>query len=505
MGKIKAKQIAYAAPFTVNGSEALDIAATGITNSHLASGIDGSKISNATMPGSALTNTSVAGTKLMANTVGADKLEQSVLNMINRGTTIREPVLVVEQLIADGASSGIAPAALLAVTATLPTADDTLVIKDGTGTETFTFKAAASVAFEVNIGAGEAACADNIAAAINADSVRYSAVVETGLDKIRDPVVVIYRKVAVASGSETSRIYQGVGTSLRYIPFGPSATALRYDGTISTSGSVTNYTSTDLAALPTSDPTSANFGFGRALAGLIDGDLRFIMADNVGYAFDIDGNTWNLGLGSSIAAGSVGPTELNSSVAGAGLAGGGGCALSVNVDDTGIEINTDTLRLKDGGVVEAKLGATSVTAAKLGADVAGNGLTGGNGSALAVLAANTSVNVAAGGVKAAVPVKDDKSLNPSGAVSTDETDTGIDITKAPAAGSYVSVLLNGVKVELGDGVRTKDCYFSVDGGTTARAISSIAAADSLYWNAVVSGVSLSTADEIDLEYLNTTP
>jgi len=38
----------------------------------------------------------------------------------------------------------------------------------------------------------------------------------------------------------------------------------------------------------------------------------------------------------------------------------------------------------DGAVATAKLGATSVTAAKLGSDVAGTGLTGGNGAALAV-------------------------------------------------------------------------------------------------------------------------
>ena len=67
-------------------------------------------------------------------------------------------------------------------------------------------------------------------------------------------------------------------------------------------------------------------------------------------------------------------TGLASSVAGNGLAGGAGTALSVNVDDVGIEINTDALRLK----------ALGVTAAKLNADVAGNGLTGGGGSALAV-------------------------------------------------------------------------------------------------------------------------
>lgn len=75
--------------------------------------------------------------------------------------------------------------------------------------------------------------------------------------------------------------------------------------------------------------------------------------------------------------------QLDSAAAGAGLGFAAG-VLSVNVDDSGIEIATDTLQLKDLGVSTAKLAATSVTAAKLGSDVAGTGLGGGNGAALTV-------------------------------------------------------------------------------------------------------------------------
>ena len=81
---------------------------------------------------------------------------------------------------------------------------------------------------------------------------------------------------------------------------------------------------------------------------------------------------------------SIDETHLTASVAGNGLSGGNGSALAVNVDDSTIEINTDALRVKDLGIGTAKLAATSVTAAKLGNDVAGAGLSGGNGSALAV-------------------------------------------------------------------------------------------------------------------------
>ena len=42
--------------------------------------------------------------------------------------------------------------------------------------------------------------------------------------------------------------------------------------------------------------------------------------------------------------------------------------MAVNVDDTGIEINSDAIRLKDSGVVTAKIADSNVTTAKLAAD-----------------------------------------------------------------------------------------------------------------------------------------
>lgn len=53
--------------------------------------------------------------------------------------------------------------------------------------------------------------------------------------------------------------------------------------------------------------------------------------------------------------------QLDSSAAGAGLGFSSG-VLSVNVDDTGIEIATDTLQLKDGGITNAKVNATAAIA-----------------------------------------------------------------------------------------------------------------------------------------------
>lgn len=72
---------------------------------------------------------------------------------------------------------------------------------------------------------------------------------------------------------------------------------------------------------------------------------------------------------------SIDENMLTASVAGDGLAGGNGTALSVNVDASTIEINSDTLRIKDAGVTAAKL-ATGVADQST--------ITGGAGSALAV-------------------------------------------------------------------------------------------------------------------------
>jgi hypothetical protein len=76
--------------------------------------------------------------------------------------------------------------------------------------------------------------------------------------------------------------------------------------------------------------------------------------------------------------------KISTSVAGDGLSGGNGAALSVNVDDSTIEIDTDTLQLRNLGVSTAKLQDNCVQTAKIAndavdktkihSDVAGNGL-----------------------------------------------------------------------------------------------------------------------------------
>ena len=78
--------------------------------------------------------------------------------------------------------------------------------------------------------------------------------------------------------------------------------------------------------------------------------------------------------------------------------------------------------------------------------------------------------------------------------------TGITITHTPWSDGRVDIRVNGMGVNVGDGTKSKDCYFSVDGGTTARAMADIVAGDELFWNSTISGYILDGADDVDINY-----
>lgn len=78
--------------------------------------------------------------------------------------------------------------------------------------------------------------------------------------------------------------------------------------------------------------------------------------------------------------------------------------------------------------------------------------------------------------------------------------TGITIEYTPYKDSKVDVKINGVQVNIGNGVKTKDCYFSGDMGLTARLIKDIQAGDELYWNSDIAGFELDAKDDVDFDY-----
>ena|SRR5258707_1146815 len=73
------------------------------------------------------------------------------------------------------------------------------------------------------------------------------------------------------------------------------------------------------------------------------------------------------------------------------------------------------------------------------------------------------------------------------------------ITTTPVNHSMVEVQVNGIAQNL-TGDKLGDCYFSVDSGTTARALNAITAADKLFWNGTIAGFQLAVTDRISFIY-----
>jgi hypothetical protein len=99
-----------------------------------------------------------------------------------------------------------------------------------------------------------------------------------------------------------------------------------------------------------------------------------------------------------------------------------------------------------------------------------------------------------------VPTQADQFLSPLATANLNFQSAGLQISQTPTADSGVSVFVNGVRGTLSDGDRTKEFYFSADGGLTGKFISDVATGDSLYFNALVAGYQLSPADLVALDY-----
>jgi hypothetical protein len=119
-----------------------------------------------------------------------------------------------------------------------------------------------------------------------------------------------------------------------------------------------------------------------------------------------------------VKAGGITGTQLNTSVAGNGLAGGGGSPLSVNVDGTSIEITSDTLRIAAGAAGNGLAWSAGVLSVNAGAGLeivsdtlristaaAGAGLGGGGGSPLSVNVDGSYIVISGDTVTAGEPIK----------------------------------------------------------------------------------------------------
>jgi hypothetical protein len=71
----------------------------------------------------------------------------------------------------------------------------------------------------------------------------------------------------------------------------------------------------------------------------------------------------------------------------------------------------------------------------------------------------------------------------------------------PEPGKDVSVHVNGAAVGVGDGTCLGvDCYFSSDGGLTARKRNAVSRSDSLHWNGSAAGYELAPTDELTIAF-----
>lgn len=86
------------------------------------------------------------------------------------------------------------------------------------------------------------------------------------------------------------------------------------------------------------------------------------------------------------------------------------------------------------------------------------------------------------------------------ATSGNEATTGITITATPALGGNIMVIVNRLSYIVGDGSKLKDCFFSDDGGITARALNAVQSGDTLFWNGTIAGFDLFATDRVSMFY-----
>ena len=195
------------------------------------------------------------------------------------------------------------------------------------------------------------------------------------------------------------------------------------------------------------------------LPDLTDGDgiadFTYDGSSTATVAVQANGSTLSVGAsGVKVADAGITATQIATSVAGDGLAGGAGTPLSVVVDDSSIEIDTDTLRVKALGVTNAML-AGSIANSKLSNSsitvTAGDALTGGGSVSLgssvtlnvgvdnsSIEVSSDALRVKAAGITNAMLANDGLMLGSTDISlgTTGSTVAGLTLTGVEASGSF---------------------------------------------------------------------
>ncbi len=260
-----------------------------IKGKQIATGTDGIGTNNV-VPGAL--SADVTGRAIMAaNFFTAAKAADAFEDMAIPTSKLADPtisktwkeLLLIKEQVLDGAAGGVRQA-MACYIATNQTPNDTFIIADGVAPETFTFKAALAVPFDVLIGIDAAATQANLITAINTDSLLWSAVATTGLDRyfagLPAAQVVIHRKLVSAL---PDRIYgtQTAPDGIKVVSFA-TATEQDYEA-----GSATE------ASIPAADPAAKRFGVGRVIGSLVTNETHRISEDQAEYTWDQDDQVWH--------------------------------------------------------------------------------------------------------------------------------------------------------------------------------------------------------------------
>ena len=99
------------------------------------------------------------------------------------------------------------------------------------------------------------------------------------------------------------------------------------------------------------------------------------------------------------------------------------------------------------------------------------------------------------------PYFNNKSEITSATTVSNDFNTGIRISGSPITNSYVGVSVNGLNVEVGNGIITSDCYFSSNGNSSGvRYFSGITIGDYFMWNTTISDYELDNTDKVSFYY-----
>lgn len=256
--------------------------------------------------------------------VNKGQLDQAVIN----GGAFREALLHEDQI--DNAEGFLASIAL--VMAAQPVSGDLITTDDGTTTRTYGAVAGGDVQYA--LGASAALTMQALVDAINGDgSATCTAALSTDLLGIAGTVVVITEKDNDGGDHEL---------------YGVWATQSNVD-VVDFSGEL-DYTKKALTDMPAASPAGTNFGVRRTQLSLTDGELHYVLNNDVIYGWDDAGNTWQVMSGTA-------------SIPDATGASGGGTKGKLTVDtDNGLSIAAGILSANiDAVTIDFNGGAMEVT------------------------------------------------------------------------------------------------------------------------------------------------